>query len=177
MRYVFIGGPSTGKTTVIKELHSRGFSTIDETARRLLEDSSIVKPTIDRDTFQKEVFKQQLLAEREHEALEQDEAPCFLDGGIFDGCAYYLCDGMPIPPMFDTVSGARYRRAFLFEKLDRFVHDGVRYQQEEFVTRITEAMEHCYSQRGVEVTRVPNLSVNRRTEFILALVAATLPSG
>ena len=101
MRYVFIGGPSTGKTTVIEHMRAMGFLTLPETARRLLEDSSVVKPSLNRDSFQREVFRQQLLAEEKE--IGDGSAPCFLDGGVFDGCAYYLCDGLNVPAIYDTM--------------------------------------------------------------------------
>lgn len=164
MQFVLIGGPSTGKTTVIQRLSDMGFLTVEDTARRLLRDESIVKPTVDRHQFQQEVFRQQLLAEKSTVGAAE---PSFLDGGVFDGCAYYLCDGLEVPPIFDTISGERYQQAFLFEDLNEFTPDGIRYQDEATARRLTPLFQECYQQRGVPLTRVPVGTVDERIALIL----------
>jgi predicted ATPase len=163
---VIIGGPSSGKTTVIERLAALGYVTVPESARLVLQELKIADPRPIRDKFQNLVFQRQLEAEA---CITGTEQMCFFDGGIFDGCAYYLSDGLAVPSMFDTVNGARYDYAFLFEPLDVFVNDGVRYQNAELARTVAELLYECYSARGVQVERVPNIPVEDRVAAILTL--------
>ena len=164
--YVIIGGPCSGKTTVIERLGELGFETVPESARLILQELKISDPRLIRDSFQNHVFQRQLEAELE---ISSGNAPCFLDGGIFDGCAYYLNDGLAVPRIFDTVNGARYKRAFLFEPLDFFINDGVRYQSTSS-NEIAELLFQSYSGRGVPIERIPNMQVDRRVSAICEIV-------
>jgi predicted ATPase len=164
-QYVIIGGPSAGKTTIIKSLKQLGYATVDDAARILLLDSRITRPTVDRGAFQQALLQAQLSAEQ---ATINSVSPTFLDGGVFDGCAYYICDKLKVPNIYDSIDSSRYRKAFLLESLDFFVDDGVRYQNVDFTNAITSILEGCYLDRAIEVVRVPNLPVAKRLELILS---------
>ncbi|HEY9755618.1 MAG TPA: ATP-binding protein [Oculatellaceae cyanobacterium] len=163
-RYVIIGGPSSGKTTVVEKLAELGYATVAESARLILEEMRLADPRPVRDAFQCEVFRRQLDAEAR---ILDGVKTSFLDGGIFDGCAYYLNDGLDVPSMFDTVDGSRYSQAFLFEPLDVFVQDGIRYQNAESSRHVAELLFQCYEARGIAVERVPNASIEERVHAIL----------
>jgi predicted ATPase len=165
--YVIIGGPSSGKTTIIESLKELGYATVDDTARNLLLDSRVPRPTANRASFQQILLQEQLKAEKN---AGDSTAPVFLDGGLFDGCAYYICDNLPVPDLYDTIDSSRYRKAFLLESLDFFVDDGVRYQDVNFTNAITYVLEQCYRGRAVEVVRVPNLPVANRLKMILSQI-------
>lgn len=166
-KYVIIGGPSSGKTTVVEKLAALGYTTVAESARLILEETKLADPRPVRDDFQREVFRRQLEAEAR---IRSAEEICFLDGGIFDGSAYYLNDGLDVPPIFDTVDGSRYRHAFLFEALDVFVQDGVRYQNADSTRKVAELLFDSYSSRGITVERIPNASIEERVHRILERV-------
>jgi predicted ATPase len=166
-QYVIIGGPSAGKTTIIGSLKELGYTTVHDTARNLILDSRAPRPTADRAAFQQALLQAQLRAE---EAASNSIVPVFLDGGLFDGCAYYICDNLPVPDIYDTIDGSRYRKAFLLESLDFFVDDGVRYQDMKFTNAITSVLERSYRDRAVDVVRVPNLPVANRLQMILSQI-------
>ena len=164
MQIVITGGPSVGKTTMINMLKESGFHVIDEIARQVIKEGKIPASWVDRDAFQHEVLRRQLLAE---EQSVSSQSIYFLDRGAFDGAAYYSCYGVPVPADFDRVDGSRYNIALLLEELPEFEQDGVRFEDLEFTKRITPELEQCYTNRGVRVIRVPCLAPAERLTFVL----------
>lgn len=164
MQIVITGGPSVGKTTMINMLKESGFHVIDEIARQVIKEGKIPASWVDRDAFQHEVLRRQLLAEEQSVSAQ---SICFLDRGAFDGAAFYICDGRRVPTEFDTVDGSRYIIALLLEELPVFEQDGVRFENLEFTRRITPVLEQCYTNRGVRVIRVPCLAPAERLTFVL----------
>ena len=55
-RIILAGGPSCGKTSIVKELRKRGYTTIDEAAREVIEERKLVPGTLE---FQLEIFRRQ----------------------------------------------------------------------------------------------------------------------
>ena len=96
MRVVITGGPSVGKTTIVKILEEKGYRVVHEIATRLIKEGKIL-PWDDRARFQAEVLRRQLEAES---SLLEFDLITFLDRGAFDGEAYYRCDDLPVPPTF-----------------------------------------------------------------------------
>ena len=66
--YTIVGGPCTGKTTLINALKEKGFNIITETAREVIaegqEKNLDALPWINRVEFQKKVLKKQLEKEK-----------------------------------------------------------------------------------------------------------------
>src|SRR5690348_8349682 len=95
-KVVITGGPSIGKTTVIEILASRGFATVPEAARIVIEEEKLkgsdLLPWRNFAKFQELVFRKQL----ELEAQASGEV-IFLDRGVVDGIGYCKCYGLPLP--------------------------------------------------------------------------------
>jgi predicted ATPase len=167
---VITGGPSVGKTTIITLLRERGYTVITEQATQIIKEGEVL-PWVDRDAFQKEVLRRQLAVEAPH--VNSNE-PIFLDRGLFDGEAYYISDGLEIPPSFRTLTSARYSMALLIEELPFFDNNGVRFEDLEFTRKITPIIERCYTSRRVPVARVPALPPDERVDYVLKLVKECL---
>lgn len=87
LMYVITGGPSSGKTTIIKELEERGESVIREAAADCILkgiNAGIREPWKEQD-FALDILNLQL--EREAPYLDLD-GRVFIDRGVFDGYAY-----------------------------------------------------------------------------------------
>lgn len=166
MRVVITGGPSVGKTTIVKILEEKGYRVVHEIATRLIEEGKIL-PWDDRARFQAEVLRRQL--EAESSLLEFDRIT-FLDRGAFDGEAYYRCDDLPVPPTFSMVDPSQYDLAFLVEPLPFFDANEVRREDLEFTEKITCMIEKCYAERNIKVLRVPFMAPEDRVRYILAEV-------
>jgi predicted ATPase len=167
---VITGGPSVGKTTIISLLRERGYPVVDEQATQIIKEGKIL-PWVDRDLFQQEVLRRQIAVESPY---INSETPVFLDRGLFDGEAYYICDGLPTPPVFQTMPQSRYAMALLIEELPFFDNNGVRFEDIEFTRKITPVIEKCYTSRGIHVERVPALPPKERVDYAVRVVSACL---
>jgi len=165
--FVITGGPSVGKTTIISHLRERGYAVVDEQATQIIKEGQVL-PWVDRDAFQKEVLRRQQAVESPHVGAN---VPIFLDRGLFDGEAYYISDGMPIPPIFQTLPTQRYAMALLIEELEFFDNNGVRFEDIEFTRKITPIIENCYTSRNIPVARIPAMPPLERTDYVLKTVA------
>lgn len=166
MLIVITGGPSVGKSTLVNGLRERGYIVVPEQATAIIQEGQVL-PWVDRDGFQREVLRRQLAAEAPF--LESDE-PVFLDRGIFDGEAYYICDGLQPPDIFDAAYANRYFGVLILEDLGIFEQDGVRFENLEFTRRITPVLESCYSRRGIGVTKIPAMTAAARLEMAVSMV-------
>jgi predicted ATPase len=163
MRIVITGGPSTGKTTIINLLEVMGQKVVHELATKIIKEGKYL-PWVDRAKFQSEVLRRQLAAEA---AILDFDNPIFLDRGAFDGEAYYIADGLPVPPAFSTIDPSQYDLAFLIEELNFFDQNEVRREDLEFTKKISATLEGCYTSRSIRVIRVPAMMPHARVEFIL----------
>jgi predicted ATPase len=139
---------------------------VDEQATQIIKEGKVL-PWVDRDAFQQEVLRRQLAVESPHVGCLK---PVFFDRGLFDGEAYYIADGLPIPQAFTGLSAGRYMLALLIEELPFFDNNGVRFEDLDFTRRFTPIVENCYTSRGVAVERVPALPPEERTDLVLKIV-------
>lgn len=139
---------------------------VSEQATQIIKEGEVL-PWVDRDAFQREVLRRQLLEEEKHFG---STVPIFLDRGLFDGEAYYISDEMPIPGIFTELPPSRYAMALLIEELEFFDNNGVRFEDLEFTRKITPIIERCYTSRDVPVARVPAMPPVDRVEYVLKLV-------
>jgi predicted ATPase len=177
--FVITGGPSVGKTTIISILRERGYAVVDEQATQIIREGQIL-PWVDRCAFQSEVLRRQIEVEAPYVS---SNSPIFLDRGLFDGEAYYISDGLPIPGSFQNLPLRRYAMALLIEELEFFDNNGVRFEDIEFTRKITPIIENCYTSRNIPVTRIPALPPQERVDYVLGVVqkcleqeAASLPA-
>lgn len=163
---VITGGPSVGKSTLLQELRTSGFRVVPEQATEIIKEGKIL-PWENRDLFQREVLKRQIEAEAPY---RNSRETVFVDRGIFDGEAYYQCDGITPPPVFKELSAMQYSKVLLLEPLGVFVQDGIRFENMEFTVRITEVLHYVYSKRGLEVIRIPAATVASRMQIALSSI-------
>lgn len=172
---VLTGGPCSGKTTTIAGLMEIGFDTVPEIATTVIQEG-VHLPWVDPVDFRKEVLTRQFEAERY--LSSHDARPLFLDRGVFDGIGYSIASGQPVPEfLHKDASGQKYSLAFLMEPLPYWSDDGVRYEDRSFSQQLTPIMETVYKESGIEVIRVPFMSMQERICFILSEVRRREPKG
>ena len=169
---VITGGPGSGKTTTIKDLNSRGFETISETARELFEElGTDFDDTLDGFLrFQELITKRQLA--KESQCL--DGKIHFLDRGLLDNLAYLRNEDIENhtyrTKQLKTViqNNTDYHEdVFLLNILPSIEEDGVRDEGYEEAKRIETHIETVYEEHGYTIHRVPVLPVQERSEYIL----------
>ena len=166
-RVAIIGRSSSGKSTLVKELSNRGYSTLEQLAREVLEERKEFKATPEENLIrQKEIYFRQL----ERENLLQGLSFC--DRGLVDILAYAEYFGVEIPFADRNLLRGRYHLILELEKRP-FVIDGLRIEKDEKeADKIYEKIRGKYLELEYTPVPIPNFcegrekNVKRRVDYI-----------
>jgi len=168
---VLIGGPGTGKTTVINELIKRGYYCMCEVSRDVILKAK--KEGIDQ-LFLTEplLFSKMLLEGREEQynkAHNLKEEIVFFDRGIPDVHAYMDYFNTTYPDYFIKKSNShKYTKIFHFSPWKEIhVTDNERYESFEESVKIDAFLITAYSELGYELINVPFGAIEERANFII----------
>jgi predicted ATPase len=170
-KIVLIGGPGTGKTTIINELMKRDFYCMPEVSRKIvlkakkegIEQLFLTAPVL---------FSKMLLEGREEQynkAQNLKEEIVFFDRGIPDVHAYMNYFNTIYPTYFIQKSKTyKYTKVFHFSPWKE-IHttDNERYESFEEAVKIDAFLITAYSELEYELINVPFGSVAERTNFIV----------
>ena len=170
-KIVLIGGPGTGKTTIINELIKRDFFCMPEVSREVILKAK--KQGVDQ-LFLTEplLFSKMLLEGREEQyskASSLKEKIVFFDRGIPDVHAYMNYFNTEYPAYFEEKSNSyKYTKIFHFSPWKE-IHttDNERYETFEESVKIDTFLIEAYSKLGYTLINVPFGSVEERTNFII----------
>ena len=170
-KIVLIGGPGTGKTTIINELTKRGFYCMPEVSRKVIlkakkegiEQLFLTEPLL---------FSKMLLEGREEQyrkAQNLKEEIVFFDRGIPDVHAYMNYFNTIYPDYFIKKSNTyKYTKIFHFSPWKEIhITDNERYESFEESEKIDTFLITAYSELGYKLINVPFASVEERTNFII----------
>lgn len=164
-KYVLTGGPASGKTSVINELKKRGFSVIDEVARKVIDERKhLMINETEKIIRQEIIFQRQLDIEKEFENINL----LFLDRGVIDNLAYcyHLLENVPKSISSFNFSN-RYDGIFVLDRLP-FEQDGLRVEKDdEEADKMHRTIINTYKKNGYELTFVPIIPIKERADFIL----------
>ncbi|MBW1740017.1 MAG: ATP-binding protein [Deltaproteobacteria bacterium] len=165
--YVLTGAPSSGKTTLLKELEKFGYRVIHEVARGYIEMQMAQGRTLDEIRADKKSFENWILNAKIaiEAALPKDET-IILDRAIPDSIAYFEVAGLDVKRAIEKSPRHRYKKVFLLDQLPYQV-DHVRIEDRETATRLDRSLEQGYKMLGYDVIRIPAMSVKERTKIIL----------
>lgn len=169
---VVTGAPSSGKTSVIKELAHRGFAIQGEVARELIELAVTNGRTLeevrkDAAALQKSILEVALAREM---ALDRDML-VFMDRGLPDSLTYFKLAGLDGAEARALSLLFQYRAVFIFDRLP-VVRDRVRTENDALAAKIDKMLEEDYIAVGYSPVRVPVMTVKERADFILARAGA-----
>ncbi len=170
-KVVLIGGPGTGKSSVLNELIAQQYTCFKEIAREITNNAQ--DQGIDQ-LFLTEplLFSQLLLEGREKQYLEADQSKApmvFFDRGIPDIHAYLDYTKQDYPEVFISKSKQyRYTHIFLFNPWKEiYLTDNERYESFEDSQKINDYLIKSYQDLGYTIVEVPFGSIQERVEFII----------
>ena len=170
-RIVLIGGPSTGKTTLLNALKAKGHTCFDEVSREVTKAAQ--EEGIDQLFLTQPLLFSELLLERRikqyQEASQLDQQFVFIDRGIPDVTAYMDFIGQDYPEKFkEACSVYKYDHIFVLPPW-REIHttDQERYESFEEALNIQEELINTYKAYGYKPIEVPKADVENRVAFIL----------
>ncbi|MBA5793244.1 ATP-binding protein [Flavobacterium sp. xlx-214] len=168
---LLIGGPGSGKTTVIEGLANKGYTCYPEISRQVTLEAQ--KRGVDQ-LFLKEplLFSELLLEGRVKQftdAINDDSALVFLDRGIPDVLAYMHYIGDTYPTAFDDACKKHiYTKIFIMPPWqDIYVSDNERYENFEQAKLIHNHLVETYQNYGYTLFEVPKENLENRIQFIL----------
>jgi predicted ATPase len=168
--YVITGTTSTGKTTLIDELAKRGYKTVPEAARTLI-DQAATKGISAKElrTNEREFNREVLRLKQELDARQDPNELVFFDRGVHDILAYaryYQYDH--IEHVIEAAERSRYRKVFLLDQLP-YEHDYARTEDAEFSQDIQRLLEQVYTEYDMMPIHVPVLEGGpaARADFVL----------
>lgn len=171
--YVITGGPGSGKTTTIKLLQERGYTTTIEHARhyldtQLIQGKSVEEVKQNQRKFQLGVLEMQI----EQEASLNPDEIVFLDRALPDALAYYRFLNLSIDErLVEALRSASYKKVFILDLLP-LVQDYARREDEAAQKKIHELLIEVYRSFGFHVIQVPVLPPEERVDFILRNISA-----
>ena len=168
---MLIGGPGTGKSSVLTELENREFHCMHEVSREvtLKAQQEGIQQLFLTDPM---LFSRMLLEGRENqynEATASKHATVFFDRGIPDVYAYLEYTNEPYPKEFIEKSiECKYDYAFRFKPWKEiYTSDNERYENFEESLVIDTFLQKAYEDLGYHIIDVPFGSIKERTDFIL----------
>ncbi|MGJ8744550.1 AAA family ATPase [Polaribacter sp.] len=170
-KIVLIGGPGTGKTSVINTLIERNYCCFPEISREVTLNAQ--KKGIDQ-LFLTEplLFSKLLLEGREQQFLNADKSDkkwAFFDRGIPDVIAYLNYFNTQYPTSFVEKSNQyTYQKIFHFSPWEK-IHttDNERYETFDEAIIIDQFLIKAYVSLGYTIINVPFGSLEDRTNFII----------
>lgn len=170
-KIVLIGGPSSGKSTLVEMMGNNGFNIISEVAKDIIAKTGIINPQNKAQyaEFQDKIIQEQMKRE---EQIKEDEIT-ILDRGIYDTLAYserYL--GFVSEKIQRIVnSHETYDRVFLLDRLP-FVKADFRIEQDDLEAEgLHERVREIYIRRGHRLENIPVMSKDKRLKYLMEKIS------
>jgi predicted ATPase len=168
---VIIGGPGTGKSTVIDGLIEKGFCCYPEISRQVTLEAK--KQGIEQLFLSNPLLFSELLLEgrkkQYEDAIAATQEIVFIDRGIPDVLAYMHYIGDSYPVHFDQACREnQYTKIFILPPWEEiYQSDEARYENFEQATLIHNHLIETYQKYGYNLIEVPKDSLDNRILFIL----------
>ena len=166
--YVITGGPSSGKSTIIRNLKDMGYKTTIELARHYIDlqrmnGRSTEEIRANQRQFQHKVLNLQIDLERRLDP----QAQIFLDRALPDEVAYYKYFGLePDEKLVEYLEYYGYKKIFIMDLLPLDADDA-RTEDKQAQIALHDLIIQTYQQRGEPIVFVPVLPIKERVQFVL----------
>lgn len=169
-KIILAGGPSTGKSSVINELKTKGYPCLDESFRELLDKERENDTGVNFGNTPLE-FSYSIYRSRYAQYVEGDKFPVsFYDRSLIDVLAYLDMEHIAYPLDWQkTIEEKKYHtKVFYFPMWkDIYTQDEHRLESWEEALKVDKAIRKKYIYEGYDLIEVPLMKVEERTEFIL----------
>lgn len=171
---VIIGGPGTGKTTLIDALAERGFCCYPEISREVTLGAR--RRGIEQLFLENPLLFSELLLEGRmkqfRKACDESHEVVFIDRGLPDVLAYMHYIGDSYPAFFDEACREhKYSKIFILPPWKEiYQSDDARYETYEQAELLYRHLAETYANYGYELIAVPKDTVAARVEFILETI-------
>ncbi|MFP9099818.1 AAA family ATPase [Flavobacterium sp. RHBU_24] len=168
---VLIGGPGSGKTTLIDRLTEKGYLCYPEISREVIMEARA--QGIEQLFLENPLLFSELLLEGRkkqfHTAVAETADVVFIDRGIPDVLAYMHYIGDAYPAFFDAACREYvYTKIFFLPPWEEiYTADEARYENYEQAKLISGHLQETYKKYGYNLIEVPKDTPDNRILFIL----------
>lgn len=174
--FVITGGPGVGKTTLINALNQRGYSTIPEEARKIIQHQ--IQTHGDGLPWKNKIFYSKLMLQASIETFKLVTAKTsdeiiFFDRGILDSVCYMKMENIPKSlEVENDLHKYRYsEKVFLLPPwLEIYETDNERKQTWEEAVYTHNKMKQIYLEYGYEIIEVPIGTTEERCNFVMEYI-------
>ncbi|MFT4838785.1 MAG: putative ATPase [Nonlabens sp.] len=166
-RILIIGGPGSGKTSVLRAIEKNGFNVHHEISREIT--AKAKQQGIERLFLTDPLaFSNELLAGRILQFKMATEGIHFYDRGIPDIPAYHVFTGDDIPAEFIKASEEhQYDMVFFLPPWEEiYENDSERYETYEQAVILGDILNNFYNKLGYAPVSVPKFDIEKRLTFI-----------
>lgn len=170
-KIVLIGGPGTGKSSVLRELEGKGYCCMHEVSREVTKKAQEegIEQLFLKDPL---LFSEKLLEGRENQFLkaeELDSPAVFFDRGIPTVHAYLNYTQSNYSSLFlEKSKKYRYTHVFRFLPWEEiYESDNERYEDFNQALELSEYIYDAYKELDYKIVNVPFGSIEDRCDFIL----------
>jgi len=168
--YVLTGGPSAGKTSLVKALEEMGHTVVHEAARDYIDEQ--ISKGLTLQEIRKDEVQFQKITLRKKVELEKNldkEKTIFFDRAIPDTLAYYRFKGLD--PDADeelqfALQNSSYKKIFFLEMLP-YKQDYARIESPEQAQVIHSLLRDAYTETHGSLVHIPVMSLEKRIEVLL----------
>lgn len=168
--YVITGGPGMGKTTLLTELESLGYTCVEESGRKIIIDeqqrAGKALPWEDPGLFARAMFN---CAVNDFKAQAAGQVPVYFDRGIPDVIGYLQLCGLLVPDdMLRAAKALRYNQKVFITPpwAEIYRNDAERKQSFDEAVATYEVMKAVYADLGYLFIELPKCPVFERANFI-----------
>ncbi|MFO9556805.1 ATP-binding protein [Legionella pneumophila serogroup 1] len=173
--FIFTGGPGSGKTAVLNELNTRGYLTVSEVARSIIQkqqaDGGDAIHTGNRKAFRDLMLEQSIA---DYCKMQSEEKIVFFDRGIPDlyGYSKAFC-GEASKEVNEAVRQFRYNKTvFIFPPWPEiYENDDERQQDYQEALQTYYAVKEGYFDCGYVLLEVPKCLIKDRANFIFQMIS------
>ncbi|NMH28048.1 AAA family ATPase [Flavobacterium silvaticum] len=171
-KIVIIGGPGSGKSTLIEALEQKGYHCLPEISREVTmaaQRNGVAQLFLEQPLLFSELLLEGRIKQF-HEAAESGAELVFIDRGIPDVLAYMHYIGDSYPAAFDTACREyKYDGIFMLPPWEEiYQSDNERYENFEQALLIHEHLLETYRRYGYDPIMVPKDTVENRVAFVLS---------
>jgi predicted ATPase len=171
--FILTGGPGAGKTTLIEELNRRGFFSVEEVARKIIQDEmALGGEALPGNNIGHRIEKMIVHSiETYQEALKKRNETTIFDRGVFDYIGYaYRTNTTISEDLHRTALSLVYNKKVFIAPpwVEIYCNDTERKQSFEEAIEVYDNLFKIYSEFGYEIIELPKTSVENRADFVIS---------
>ena len=172
-KYIITGAPSSGKTSIVNELISRGFNCIHENSREVISEQLRIGGKILPWENQIE-FENKITGLRIQQYIESPkQGVVFFDRSPFDSIAYLNLNKLHVSDvLLKSIKKCKFNKTVFYTPVwkEIYTNDNERIENINQAIKIEKAIISTYRSNGFQLIKVPKSTIEERVDFIISII-------